>query len=313
MKTTFLIILACQFILVACGSQGSDDVTIEVLPPQFGGNVFIEPMPQVDQDTGNSEVDSFGVISLRIAMDDIPAQQEVSAENGAFAVFNDLSETVSSSDILSLYTLQEDTCDVSVNNADTVSFEIPSIRLYQTFSNPILGFNSLDVGETIIVASDQGTLLELSQEQIPDLIYYRNEVDLTGFTPPNQFTVDIPGSSDFLPFSVEVDGVESPVLTSPDPNDITRFDTLFEWEAQSDSNTFLRLTAFKLTESSRIFVDCYLEDDGNFMFPADTFGAIGTDVLNDYTFTVSRGRVETATQNGSFLIVLYYVGRGVMQ
>jgi len=296
--------LSFTLIIAACGSENnSDDFTLPVLLPS-----------ESDQpDNMDLNVDSYGIISLRIEPDEIPFQREFHIQAGAFATSSQLNQDVTIDEVRSIFTLLPDSCSVFVRDSDALSIENPSIRRYQSFQNPSIAGTSIGAGSTIVISSEQSTLLESIRRRSGNVIYYENDVDISNFLLPSELVVDVPGSSSFPSTSVLIGTVERPILTSPSRNEITKFDTVFEWQVEDDTSTvdsFIRLSAFKNVGSSRVFVDCYATDDGSFMFPDSVFETIGAGELNDYSFALSRGAIGEINQDGAYLLVLYYVGRG---
>jgi len=297
-------------LLAACGGGSgisipeTDDPIVEGVPA---------PMPiDVELDTQtenmNSTENAFGVISLRINNNQTPLAPEFSSEAGAFATFNRTNELLTPDDLESFYTLPTDSCVVSNLAGDVFFFFVSSIRLYQPFQNTNIELTDIDVGDVILFSSNQTTFVESVRQQLSDTIFYRNEIDITDLSPPSNLVIDVPGSNSFPAFSVSLDDTERPVLISPSENEINRFDTVFEWETANNSDTFIRLTAFKIVGQDRVLVDCYMEDDGRFMFPDTVFDTIEPSLLNDFSFNISRGRSVSVVENSSLLLILYYVG-----
>jgi len=299
-------------ILTAGAGCSSGSETEDIIPPSS------EP-PIIEQEIVsagiNTEINAYGIVSLRIEPDEFPdlvpgiVLREFNADAGAIAQFIQLGQESTVGEIEFLYRLTPDTCRISQRDNDAFSTVIPGINLYNLLANQLRISADLDIGESIIFSTDQGTLLESTRRRINNITYYRNDTDISDFSVPTGLSLDIPQSSDFPIFRSQIADLSGPELTSPSFGEITQFNTQFEWEVVDGENTFIRLLAYKPVGSTRILVDCYAEDDGNFVIPVNELDFIDEENFNDFSFSVSRVSIQSRIQDDNLLLVMYHVGR----
>jgi len=164
-------------------------------------------------------------------------------------------------------------------------------------------FNSLSAGETITISSPAGTFSTLVQFTFGDLIGYG--IDETGVAPvppvPSGLVVDIPGD-EFPAFSnVDIPDVAQIVVTAPTPGTAITPTTQFTWVPGGDSDALLDLSVTSFdAQGMGVGVDCVLEDDGSFSFPASVQSQMGTGFTSPF-FDFNRTRFNLI-QNGTTVL-----------
>jgi len=281
----FVVLVIAVFLIAGCSSSGEGQ-------PQSEKTFYV------------------GVISLRVEPDSIPFQTNVSTEVGTFAEFHQLSNVVTAQELKAIYTLPADTCSVFSRDSDTSFSPVSSIRTYGSIQQSGATALSVDIGESILFSTSQGTWAESQRYAIDESYFYRNFTELAGLLTPGEMTVDISGNTVFPALSVPLERVDPPVLSSPAAGAITTFGNAFQWSVTDSVNTFIRITAFKVVGSKNVFVDCYAMDDGEFVIPASLPDMLEPDQFNDYSFAISRGAATTIETDNTLLLILRYQGQG---
>jgi len=307
---TLCVVLLVSVLSVGCSSGSNSNETI--LP--FVSAPDLELVPAIED--SDAAINSYGIISLRTDPDEFPdvvpgiVRREFDADAGAFAQFLQLNQSVTAAAIESLYRLPSDTCRSSQRDNDAFAVSIPSISLYEILTDLVRVPTAIDAGEVILFTTSDGTWLESTRRQNRDNIYYGNETDISDLVPPSELFVDLSGSGSFPAFSFRLSDVSRPELISPNADEITKFNTEFVWKTVDAENTFIRLMAYKAVGFSRVLVDCYVEDDGNFVIPVDELDFIDQNVFNDFAFIVSRVKIQAFVQDSSLALVMQHIGRG---
>lgn len=172
------------------------------------------------------------------------------------------------------------TCEISDSGEDEDDTPLPTVG-----PDDDTDFTFIDAGDTVSVTSAGDSYLSLSRIEFAGAIFYSTENLLSG-PMASDLMLEIPGAA-FPAASVGVESVETMVVTAPTAGSSVRFDTEFTWEAGSNDQALVLISA----DDDNVSVDCFVEDDGSFSFPTDTQNALGTAfVASD--FSVARMAVD---------------------
>ena len=186
------------------------------------------------------------------------------------------------------------TCEISDSGEDEDDTPLPTVG-----PDDDADFTFIDAGDTVSVTSAGDSYLTLSRIEFGGAIFYSTEELLSGPMAAD-LMLEIPGA-DFPAASVGVESVETMVVTAPTAGSTVRFDTEFTWQAGSNDEALVLISA----DDDNVSVDCFVEDDGSFSFPTDTQNALGTAfVAND--FSVARMAVDfyyNSSQQAALLVL----------
>jgi len=171
-----------------------------------------------------------------------------------------------------------DTCEVDTDDDDEQQ-EPSEIDI------ALANSESISAGDALVVSSSAGTYTTLLSQVFDNEILYKPETNPLDV--PTGLTVDVPGNT-FPAFTTiavpdvsEVDAFDFPV------DDLTE-SVLFTWTASNNPNTRIRLgIGAGQFSGTQIFIDCDIEDDGSFEFPAEVVAKTGS-FSNGYMYNAER-------------------------
>lgn len=155
----------------------------------------------------------------------------------------------------------------------------------------------IDAGTGIKITSAGSDYLDLITIRLgEDSVLYASIEDSDPMAPDLKLT--IPGDGQFPSFTdVPMTTLEPLVFSSPANNTI-RFDTQFTWQAGTNPDVLVLLsaTAFNTT------VECFTEDSGSFEFPEDTQNELGMGFFGN-KLTATRLSYDVAYKDEAALVV----------
>lgn len=153
-------------------------------------------------------------------------------------------------------------------------------------------FDIISAGDVLTISSPAGSYAEILKNEQFGIIFYALDENVALAGPvPDDLSISIPGEQFPAFTNVPIPALVPLQVSSPgDFNSITA-DTTFSWNASSNPDSFMEISAssFSADFTELVSVDCVALDDGSFAFPADTqsqmgafsgFGDISREVVN---------------------------------
>ena len=290
-----LSILLPLFVLSACGGSSVDGET--------SGSTGLQVTETVSSSDNVADIDSEPVtrlVAFRNNTDSFVAPSAVFVLTDEQDVFGN-PELLNQTDACSLTQPDGDIILVTGGFQDSESnFEIPTVSAGDEVT--------INTGGSVI-----GLVDDTNEESGEEQIFYMLPFDVSPIAGPlpSGVTVTIPGSSTVSSFTEEaIPNVDEVVVLN------SEFTTLdinagLQWEAPTSATENARMTvgaAIFLAEPTPAiafpginFLQCVLEDDGEFKFPEELTPFVDQQFVDTITFTRSTWRTE---QKGSTTLIL---------
>jgi len=125
----------------------------------------------------------------------------------------------------------------------------------------------VEAGEVLLLSSEGGTFMSLRKQET------NGAIDYIGVTPgshPGRLSLDIPGGEFPALSNVSIPTADSLVLTASINGEPITADTKITWVTGKDPSTIGLLSVFNRDANSRgLIANCWINDDGEFVLPAD--------------------------------------------
>ena len=281
-KTKTAIAILLTGTLVACSGSNDND----------SGGTGTETGNGTETGTGTDIVNNPGTFTQLglVGISDYSNEQKIEV----YGSFDSFPRTIDADGLQSFFDKDIDTCDVSVTDLTELP-DSPSL------TDEVGVLTSISAGDVITVSSPAGSFAEMSKQTSGEYIYYRND-SLAGQA-PSGLVLDIPGDA-FPAFSnIQMPDIQPIALTSHVGSALIEPDSVFTWEAGSNSNAYVTLSMNQIDSSETLTsVVCYVTDDGKFTFPESTKAELGSD-FSIYGAGISR-KVTTFHPQGSAMLVV---------
>jgi len=174
------------------------------------------------------------------------------------------------------------------------SCTVSSMELTAEFPTEFGGsiVTGIGAGDVITVSSPAGSYTELLKNERFGFIFYTIEEGVSLSAPaPNGLSLSIPG--DVFPAftNVAFPPIDPLLVNSPVGFDLITPNTSFSWNASSNPESFIEISAISLPTGSGeiVSLECTVLDDGSFTFPAEIqtqmgdfsgFGSLSREVVS---------------------------------
>ncbi len=212
------------------------------------------------------------------------------------AAFFEVTPAINASMIETSAAAALDTCVV-----ETIDFGVPDFDDDDFDFGDDFDINTVSAGDVIPVLANGASYVELLLSDFFGLQAYLMDVDDLAGPLPSNLTASIPGD-EFPSFgTVSLPSIEPLVMTGP-TSSITPSSTI-EWVAGSNADAEVVINVQGFTDDGSLqSVDCTLQDDGSFAFPAATQLAMGSSFF-EFSRSASR-ELAVVEQIGNAVLIL---------
>ena len=229
---------------------------------------------------------------------------ELSIVSDLLGNFYKLDTGISSDYLIDLVSGQSSVCHVRED--DTISVNQLSVAYLPDV--PGVAKTPISVGETIVFTSPLGTFATLTEQPAAGFLFYDIPFGemLAGATIPEGLTLSIGAGAEFPSVQGAVIPEVTPLIGFSYAGTDVLPTTAFSWEAAQRSNSIVRISTatvggFFLEQG--VHVDCLVQDNGSFAFPAGIREQMGAD-FRGMSPTVSRISANIIQQGRAQLLIL---------